>query len=310
MQTILYSRIYRTTINLIEMKHNVLKQVCLCLLLFIFPLTVQGIEKSDKIKPKWLTQEVPESKSGTYIFVKAHGMGASIAEAKQIAFVDLSQKLESERGMTINTNLEISEILTQKSTSTNTEYKQEITLDVNEQGRLIRITCREIDDYWVKSDGKFYIDILYTVTLNNAYSSYDDDIKITNKYGAAGFLSIIPGVGQMYKGSYKKGIGILAGEIIAAGGILLCENTRTSYVKKMVEQPQYASEYNTRADSWETGRNICIGVAAALYVYNIIDAFTSNGAKRVIVKKKNTPSLSFVPYSDIKSSGFTIKLNF
>lgn len=279
-------------------------------LIFLSSITVQAKEKSDKIKPKWLTQELPESKSGTYIFVKAHGVGSSIAEAKQIAFVDMSQKLESERGLTISTNVEVSEVITQNSTVLASEYRQEITLDVSEKGRNIKITCREIDDYWVKSDGKYYIDILYTVTNNNIYSSYDDYIKITNRYGAAGFLSVIPGVGQLYKGSYKKGLSILAGEIVAAGGIILCENTRASYIKKMKEQPKYASEYNSRADSWETGRNICIGAAAALYVYNIIDAFVADGAKKVIVNRKNSPSLSFVPYSDIKSSGISMRLSF
>lgn len=293
------------------MKLNTLIRLLgLCFLIFLSPPFVQAKEKSDKIKPKWLTQELPESKSGTYIFVRAHGVGSSIAEAKQLAFVDMSQKLESKRGITINTNVEVSEVITQNSIVSDSEYKQEITLDVSEKGRKLKITCREIDDYWVKSDGRYHIDILYTVTNNNAYSSYDDDIKITNRYGAAGFLSVIPGVGQIYKGSLKKGISILTGEIIAAGGIILCENTRASYIKKMNEQPKYAAEYNTRADSWETGRNICIGAAAALYVYNIIDAFVADGAKRVIVKRKRGSHFSFIPYSDIYSSGICIRLNF
>ena len=46
--------------------------------------------------------------------------------------------------------------------------------------------------------------------------------------------------------------------------------------------------YNTKADNCENIRNICIGGAAALYVYNLIDAIAANGAKRVIIKKKNT----------------------
>lgn len=282
----------------------------LSLFFFLLPFMTYSKGKSENLKPKWLTQELPESKSGTYMFVRAHGIGFSISEAKQQAFVDLSQRLESERGMTINTNIEISEVITQNSSASDSKYKQEITLDVSEKGRKIKIICREIDDYWIKSDGRYHIDVLYTVTNNHIFSSYDDDIKITNRYGGAGFLSIIPGVGQMYKGSYKKGIGILTGEIIAAGGIILCENTRASYIKKMKEQPKYASEYNSRADSWETGRNICIGAAAALYVYNIIDAFVANGAKRVIINRKNNTRFSFAPYSDIKSSGICMKLNF
>lgn len=56
-------------------------------------------DKSDKLKPKWVTHALPESKSGTYIFVRGHGEGATLAGAKQQAFVSMSQMLEVERGL-------------------------------------------------------------------------------------------------------------------------------------------------------------------------------------------------------------------
>lgn len=282
----------------------------LIIYLFLFSYQIYSKDKSDNLKPKWLTQELPKSKSGTYFFVKAHGVGASINEAKQIAFIGMSQKLEAERGITIDTNIEISEIITQNSTRTKSEYSQEVTLDVKEKNRTIKIKCREIDEYWVKKDGLYHIDVLYTITNNNTSSSYDDDILITNRYGNIGFLSIIPGAGQLYKGNNIKGSSVIAGEVIAISGIILCENTRASYIKKMKEQPKYKSEYNSRADSWETGRNICIGAAATLYLYNIIDAFVADGAKRVLVKRKNNTKISFIPYSNFKQTGISIMLNF
>ena len=121
-------------------------------------------------------------------------------------------------------------------------------------------------------------------------------------------MSVIPSVGQFYKGNVVKGSLILAGEVTTIGGIILCENTRASYIKKMHEQPKYAAEYNSRADSWETGRNICIGTAAAIYVYNLIDAFVSPGAKRIIVNNKM--ALSATPYIDNYSMGMGIALSF
>lgn len=293
------------------MKRIKLFLFCLGLLLFSFSAALQSKNKSDRIKPKWVTQELPQSKSGTYIFIRAHGEGTSLAAAKQMAFVDMSQKLESERGLTINTSLEISERMTQNSASTNSEYKQEITLDVSEKGRKLQIVCREIDDYWEYGRYKYQVDVLYTVTDKNNYGgSYDDDIKITTKYCAAGLLSVIPGMGQIYKGSVKKGTAILVGEIVAAGGIILCENTRASYIKKMKEQPKHASEYNSSADTWETGRNVCIGAAAALYAYNLIDALVANGAKRVIVKKKKKAQFALMPYTDLQNAGLCMRLNF
>lgn len=267
-------------------------------------------EKSDKLKPKWLTQAVPDAKSASYIFVRAHGQGASLAGARQQAFVSMSQRLETERGLTVNTSIQAREQLSQTQSSTSTEYKQEITLDVTEKGRKLKIVCREIDDYWKMSGGVYEVDILYTVANKNEYGgSYDDNIKVTTKYHGAGFLSIVPGVGQFYKGSVTKGSLILAGEIVSAGAIILCENTRASYIKKMQEQPKHAAEYNSLADSWETGRNISIGAAAAIYVYNLIDAFVAPGAKRIVVKKSGA-TLSAVPYFDNQSVGLGLAFRF
>lgn len=294
---------------------NNLRILIICLTaLLCCQTSILAKSKSDRPRPQWVTRAVPESRSGTYIFVRAHGEGASLAGAKQMAFVNMAQKLEQERGLTVNTSVQIQQNLTLTQSQTNSSRyeleQQEITLEVMEKGHKLEIVCREIDDYWEEVDGKYSVDMLYTVTDKNAYGgSYDDQIKVTTSYGAAGFLSIVPSVAQFYKGSVVKGSLILAGEVAAAGGILLCENTRSSYVKKMYEQPKYAAEYNSLADTWETGRNICIGAAAAIYVYNLIDAFTAKGAKRIVVKKGRA-SLSAVPYADQRSVGMGMRLRF
>jgi hypothetical protein len=266
--------------------------------------------KSDNLKPKWVTQALPESKAGTYIFVRSHGEGGSLAGAKQMAFVAMTQRLEIERGLTVNTAVEATEFLYQDQRSSGNIQMQEITLEATEKGRKLEIVCREIDDYWVETRGKYEVDILYTVTDKNSFGgSYNDDITVTAKYPAAGFLSIIPSVGQFYKGSIAKGSMILAGTVAAAGGIVVCENTRASYVKKMQEQPKHAAEYNSLADSWETGRNVCIGAAAAVYIYNLIDAFTATGAKHIVVKRSRIV-YSALPYADSQSVGVSLALNF
>ncbi len=266
--------------------------------------------KSDNIKPRWVTQSIPESMSKTYIFVASHGTGSSLEAARQSALIHLTSKLEDEHGLIINSTFQT------RTTNTTTTYgsqgKRESVLETiaKEAGREVNIVCRIIDEYWVISNGQYDIDVLYTVADKNVYGgSYDDNITVSSKYGVAGFLSVVPGVGQFYKGDKLKGSLILGGEIIAAGGIILCENTRASYAKKMIEQPKHASEYNSLADTWETGRNICIGAAAAIYIYNLIDAFTAIGAKRIIVEKRKT-TLSAMPYLDNQSMGVGLVMNF
>lgn len=277
----------------------------------ILPQSILSAQrKSDELKPIWITQSLPKPKSNSYIFVSAHGEGSSLALAKQMAFVAMTQKLETERGLTINTGVKIKEELSQKQSTSEEQYQQEITMDVTEKGRKLQIVCREIDDYWTHNRKGYKADVLYTVADKNEYGgSYDDNICVTTKYGAAGLLSVIPGVGQYYKGSKVKGTMIIAGEVAAICGIVLCENTRASYEKKMIEQPKYLSQYNSRADSWETSRNVCVGAACAIYIYNMIDAITANGAKHIIINKR-IEGVTLNPYFDTNCVGMVISYKF
>lgn len=120
--------------------------------------------------------------------------------------------------------------------------------------------------------------------------------KTAAKNGVAGVLSIVPGVGQFYKGSIAKGVMFMGLAAAAATGIIVCESTRSSYANKAIEQPKYKKDYNTKADNWGTARNICIGVGGAIWVWNIIDAFTTKSAKRKVVTSQNS-SLSFQPFA-------------
>ena len=120
--------------------------------------------------------------------------------------------------------------------------------------------------------------------------------KTAARNGVAGVLSIVPGVGQFYKGSVAKGTMFLGLSVAAATGIIVCESSRSSYVNKAIEQPKYKKDYSTKADNWETARNICIGVGGAIWVWNIIDAFTTKSAKRKVVTSQNS-SLSFQPFA-------------
>lgn len=266
--------------------------------------------RSERIKPKWVTHSLPESISTSYIFVRSHGEGASLVMAKQMAFISMSQRLEIERGLTVNTSVQVREHLFQNQYGSGSEYEQDIVLDVTENGHHLQIVCREIDDWWVVSNGRYCVDVLYTVADKKKYGgSYDDEIVVSANYGTSGLLSIVPSAGQFYKGDFIKGGIILAGEVIAAGGILLCEETRASYIKKMYEQPKYASQYNSLADSWQTGRNVFIGAATAIYVYNLIDAFMAPGAKQIIIKN-NRYSINPIPYGDNYAIGMGMIIHF
>ncbi|MDE5945576.1 MAG: hypothetical protein K2G93_08360, partial [Rikenella sp.] len=96
-----------------------------------------------------------------------------------------------------------------------------------------------------------------------------------------------------------KGGLILGGCASLAAGIIFTERQRADYARKIVKthSVDLKRHYATQRDHFATGRNICIGALAALYVYNLIDAVVAPGARRVVVHdhKGNGRSYSFVP---------------
>ena len=103
---------------------------------------------------------------------------------------------------------------------------------------------------------------------------------------------------------------MLASEAVAVAGIILCDNQGASYNKKAIEQPKFAKQYSSKASNWETGRNICIGVAAGLWVYNIVDAAVAKGCRRVIVKRADGGGLSLAPFGHPQGAGLSLAYRF
>ena len=256
------------------------------ILLLCSILMAQSIDKSGRLCPQWITKQLPEPLSHTYIFVKSNGTGGSLAAARQACLADLGNYLETERGLVINSHIHQQSSMTTNHTyderthqdakmSYNSTQQDDFTLEVIENGRNINITCRTIDEYWEKKGGVYHMTTLYTVAQNSLGGTYNDKISTTNQYSpVVGLISIVPGAGQMYKGDYGKGATFLTAGVASAAGIVLCECTRYAYAAKVHQQPQYALEYNIRASNWATGRNVCIGV----------DALVAKGARRVIVE--------------------------
>lgn len=259
----------------------------LILYLLFASIPVMAKTKSDPIKPRWVTHALPESKSETYIFERVYVEGTSLEDARREALSDLSLRLEKEHN-----------------------------LHMNLKGNGTSEICRVIDEYWVCSKGKYKLHVLYTIPkyilpgyTGKLGNSYNDNISVTTHYGAAGLMSIVPGVGQIYKGSPGKGVLFITSEIASVAGIILCESTRSSYARKAIEQPKFMKQYTERARNWETGRSIAIGAAGAFFAWNLIDALVAKGGKRVVVKQNKT-QLSFSPMANPNGVGLGMMVKF
>lgn len=187
-------------------------------------------------------------------------------------------------------------------------------MDISMNGEQINITANPADEYWE------YITInhqtvcecytLYMVSVSSLPPIYDN-ISFSNYYGIGAVMrSFIPGWGQLYKGNKIKGFCIMGGEVACITCIVVAENLRSSYIRKIKEQPQYTQVYSSKSNNYKNIRNVCIGTATAIYVYNLIDAAVAKGAKRIIVKPYRSVRFSMVPAIMDKGIGIGLTLNF
>lgn len=247
-------------------------------------------------KPKWINN-TPIELNKTYKFVEIISTGNDLNSAR----IDALRLLAENQQLTnaINVNVESGKLTHSDQTTVNGEFneviKEQIDINVKISGENYQVQGQKIDEYIEKdANGLIRLHTLFMVAICN--NPVFDNVYLTDKYGFPPvMMSLIPGAGQMYKGSYLKGGCILGSEIICAASIILCENQRADYKNKMTEQPRFAKEYNTKANNWAIGRNLCIGIAGAIYIYNLIDAAISSGARRVKIKQSGKADFTYRP---------------
>ncbi len=268
-------------------------------------------DRSDKMMPRWAaTSTLPKPKSPGYFFMMTDGRGNTLEEARTNSLINLRSKMEDEKHITIDAEAITKagqEIIDNRSKSMTTK---QFVLNSSVTGKPVVLNCKVVDEYWEYKDGKYSVKDLFTVneSENSVGKRGIDDIRLTTSYGAAPvFYSLIPGVGQFVKGSSLKGGLILGGTAVGAAAVILCENQRATYAKKMKEKPQFIDFYRNKKSSWESGRNVAIGATAALYLYNLIDAAVAPGRRRVIVGKRSYEySLAPVVIDDSFGVGFAM----
>lgn len=283
------------------------------LILSLLFCVATGFMAEAKTKPQWV-KSVPTPKNSTYEFKVVESVGDNYEEARSQSLRYLVSMVEHDDNIAIDEGYEVESKSQRNSDGVSESTKNKVYTLHLKNDVTKTITSEKVAEYWEEFDvngrKSYRLYALYMVQHKNQAPQFDD-VKLTTKYGMRGFARsmIVPGWGQIYKGSGVKGGLILGGAVAVATGIVVTENTRADYVKKMHEQPKFAKVYNSKAADWETARNVCIGAAAALYVYNLIDAVAADGAQRAIVKKRND-NFSFTPMLSTQAAGFSMVYKF
>lgn len=262
-----------------------IRSIYLCLIA-LFPLFATGKSYQQTRKPNWANGYFKELTNSYIEVVSAFDYDLKGAKNKAVK-----------------------EVISRRSLATGTEAT--VTINNNNvsviSDRDLIIKARIIDEYILHTTNG-YTAYLLVQTAKNPTLDYET-ISVSDEYRFS-VRTFVPGMTQIYKGSKGKGATIIATEAAAAAGIILCENQRASYIKKMKEQPKHTKEYNSKANNWENGRNISIGITAGIWVYNIIDAAVARGTKRIEISPTKGNSLSIIPFATPNTAGVSLAYHF
>ena len=265
--------------------------------------------KSSGSKPQWVTKGAAsmdaKRSNTTYHFMVVRSSGNNIQQLQEAKIKALGDYIRNENKIGGTEEIETENVQAE------TAYSTIVYRDKRTNQRTTAVFHHKlVDEYWEYNGLTYQYFTLYAVSENGQTPVFDE-FSSTTSYGAAPVvMSIIPGVGQMYKGSTAKGVCFLVGTAALAVGALYCDNQRADYKNKMKEQPKFAKNYNTKANNFETARNVCFGAAAALWVYNIVDAAIAKGNRKIVVRPNSDKGLSLNPMIATDGAGMTLAYKF
>lgn len=240
--------------------------------------------------PKWV-KDTPGSTDPSIYFVVVHTdasphLSAARASVKQ----DLASNVERTDKVEVSEVFEDNSRQNYKGDNVSMISQDSYSLKLRIEGTAEPIKSRRIDEYYkiVERGGMSVLDYYAVYAIEHKGMAADlSKISAVSSYGGLGLWrsAIVPGWGQMYKGSWLKGGLVLGGSVALAGGALTCGLIRNDNFAKMANthSSSVKQQYAARANMLNTGMYCCIGGLAALYVYNLIDAAVAPGARRIIV---------------------------
>lgn len=271
---------------------------------------------SEKIKPRWI-HDLPQLAGTTYSYEIVTSSGSSLEDARQKSLAEIISDAGLRNGVVVVSDYHSKESTQQRWI--NGKLQEQIDFSSctlsEAKGNEVKLFVESVAEYWeCDAHGKYYMTRLYA---RSESSPVFDDVEISTRYGLKGLWRslIIPGWGQFHKGSTLKGGLILGGSAAIAAGIIATEQQRLQYTRKITLTHNELAKrtYATRADNLATGRNICIGALAALYVYNLIDALVAPGASYIIVKgnRQQAQTYAIAPtLLDAHTPGITATVTF
>ena len=267
-------------------------------------------QKPSKLRPKWVGN-LPAVTDKAYYFIEVHSdASSSLPGARTSVWTELAANVERTDKVSVHEIFEDNSAQQYDNKNVTLKSIDNYQLRLQVEGSARPICSRRIDEYWTYTQrgGTPVIDYhaLYAVERKGENADFSS-ISKTTAYGTHGMWrsAIVPGWGQFYKGTNLKGGLILGGTVALVAGIIYTHSESSNYADKILKTHNSANKrtYATKRDNYMTGRNICIGGLAALYVYNIVDAIVSPGARRIIIHRSTDGKRSYGLVPTMMSNG-------
>ena len=279
--------------------------------LMTLPVEVCGVNKKT---PQWLekgeTYLNNQRANNTYYFKIIQNTGSDIASLRQSnanALADYIGKRNKVQGLEV---IEINNTQTHGGDVSTSENYQMVFKNSFSTESFYAIL---IDQYWESEEstnGSYYqYYALYAVSTSGNGQPVFDHFEVTRSYGAVpAVMSIIPGVGQLYKGQKVKGFLMMGTAVLSAAAIVYTSNRRSYYETRIEEQPKFARDYSQKRDNYTTWRNVAIGATGALVVWSVLDAALTPGATRIKVSPSSYMNIRPSAMTDSYGTGIGLSL--
>jgi hypothetical protein len=271
------------------------------------------IQSSHKKAPGWMTENIV-SQTNDYVYTKTMGEGNTLKDAQEKTHFNILKQMASRDSLTISLVQEDQQKVVQQTFGDSTKFKEfyEKNAEMITKSKDIKVHgLRKVDEYWelkqfgnkivyhnyalyrtpkyphVHPDG-FNIDkySLFNKKYSLTYQSFTSNYKING----LNYRVLIPGWSQLYKKQNGKGILLLTATGIAASGLIV---SQVQYADNFDKAQSYrgtnVNYYNTYKANYEDWNQVRLGSGIALgviYIYNLIDALASDGAKRYAYNQK------------------------
>ncbi len=116
---------------------------------------------------------------------------------------------------------------------------------------------------------------MWTVKISASVPNFDFIFSEKAKRSAI-FSSILPGVGQMYKGRSVRGSVFLAAEVGLIAGIFISDRNMSDAIDDRDDPENLLvwDFYNDKVSKWKNYRTVYYLATAAVHLYNVYDAYT------------------------------------